>query len=297
VVKTLITGSEGMLGSDLSGVLAAVGEIAGMDLSEPRGANKAYFSFTRAGINDPEAVKAVFAKERPDLIIHAAAWTDVDGCQLDRAKAYRVNAEGTANVANLAEEFGVPLVYISTDFVFDGLKTSPYREEDACGPINVYGESKREGEEAVIRTLSRYAILRTSWLYGRFGKNFVDTISSRIRSVGNIKVVNDQTGCPTYTMDLALAIRRLIERGGVEGKEIYHICGAGSCTWYDLAVKIKSLIPGSEGSAIEPVSAVEFARPAARPAYSVLDTSKFEAKTGFKMRAWNSALEEYLSTV
>ena len=294
MVKVLITGSGGMLGSDLRGVLAAAFEIAGMDLCEPRGENQVPFSFTRGSINDPEAVKGILSKERPGLIVHAAAWTDVDGCELDHAKAYRVNAEGTATIAALAEEFGIPLVYISTDFVFDGLKASPYTEEDTCGPISVYGKSKREGEEAVIRTLSRYAILRTSWLYGRSGKNFVDTIASKVRSGGDLKVVNDQTGCPTYTMDLALAIRRLIERAGVEGKEIYHICSAGSCTWYDFAVKIKSLIPGTEKTVIEPVSSAQLSRPAARPGYSVLDTSKFEARTGFKMRAWDSALEEYL---
>lgn len=295
MVKVLITGSGGMLGRDLRGVLDGSCEVAGMDLCRGRGEDQVPFSFTRASINDTGAVKEIFAKERPGLIIHTAAWTDVDGCELDHDKAYRVNVEGTAAIAALAEESGIPLIYISTDFVFDGLKTTPYTEEDAPAPINVYGKSKREGEEAVIRTLSRYAILRTSWLYGRFGKNFVDTIAAKLGSGEKIKVVNDQTGCPTYTVDLSLAILRLMESVGVEGKEIYHVCGSGSCTWYDFAVKIKSLIPGSEGAAVEPVSAAEFARPARRPAYSVLDTSKFESETGFKMRPWDSALEEYCS--
>ena len=203
---------------------------------------------------------------------------------------------------------GAALIYISTDFVFDGKKKKPYKETDRTGPLNVYGDSKLKGEAAVKKAAKRYLILRTSWLYGKHGKNFVDTIIGKAKTVKVIKVVDDQVGSPTYTKDLAKAIHVLIHRvGGDVGSNasparwaskprrwagIYHISNSGSVSWFDYAKEILRLA-GSKTKVV-PISSRELARPARRPTMSVLDNSKFNRFTGYKMRHWRKALKEYV---
>ena len=288
-MRTLITGSNGMLGRDLCPILAKDHEVLGADIV---GAGNEQFQFYKMDITNPDSVKEIFDKTRPDIIVHTAAWTDVDGCEQDPDKAQKVNADGTQNIAKAAAAINIPVVYVSTDFVFDGEKDAPYREDDPTGPINAYGRSKLGGEEAVREYLDNYAIVRTSWLYGAQGKNFVNTIISKGKEKGHLKVVNDQVGGPTYTKDLSTAIKCIVDCAIKPYKETFHVSNTGSCTWRDFACEIRDYA-GLEGVTIDPIESVELDRPATRPKYSVLDTSKMEKVVGVKMRSWKEALKEY----
>ncbi len=293
--KLLIMGSGGMLGTDLCKELKEAYDVTCADLVNA-GADAAA-PFFECDITDKASVGKLIDTVRPRIVLHLAAWTDVDGCELDRERAFRINASGVANVATACADSGAALLYISTDFVFDGRKKEPYRENDATGPLNIYAESKLAGEEAVRKGLERYYIVRTSWLYGKNGKNFVDAIIAKSLAEPELKVVNDQVGSPTYTADLAKAIHVLIdkiftERIGSRGTGIYHISNTGSVSWYDYAVEILKLA-GSTAKVI-PISSEQLARPAKRPAMSVMDTSKFTAFTGYEMRNWKDALKEYM---
>lgn len=295
--KVLITGSSGMLGVDLSRRLRAGYEVAGLDVV--RSSRSSVDTFYPGDVTDRETVSEVIGKAGPGIVIHTAAWTDVDGCELDPAKAYRVNADGAKNVALACRAAGAALIFISTDFVFDGRKTTPYTETDKPGPISVYGDSKLKGEEAVAQTLAEHVILRTSWLYGACGMNFVDTIRTKARTERVLKVVDDQVGSPTYTVDLARAIEALLEkilgRHGAERRAhgVYHVSNAGAVSWYAYAKQILKLA-GSK-TAVMPISSAELNRPAQRPAMSAMDGAKFRRLTGYRMRSWKSALKEYLS--
>jgi dTDP-4-dehydrorhamnose reductase len=293
-MKILITGSSGMLGTDLCEVLKADHELAGMDTVRPRSEGNAPHLFHEANVTDPERVKEIFDKEEPELVIHAAAWTDVDGCERDPEKAFLVNTEGTHNVVDASRDGNVPLIFISTDFVFDGDKGEPYREDDRTNPLNVYGRSKLEAEEVIKRGLSRYAIVRTSWLFGMNGRNFVRTVIEKGRKEGRVRVVDDQAGSPTYTGDLAGALKDLAKLVDEMGQDIYHVSNSGWCSWYDLALSISERLSGTEDFAVEPVTSVELDRPAKRPGFSALDCSAFEKRTGHKMRPWQDALGDYI---
>jgi len=289
--KILTTGSGGMLGTDLVSEFKDDYNVYGLDLVHrpPVAAG----DFSRCDITNEGETLRVISKIKPDIVIHTAAWTDVDGCELDKDKAYEINSEGTENVALGCKSAGAVLVYISTDFVFNGKKRSPYKETDRPDPLSIYGDSKLLGENAVDRILDRYFILRTSWLYGSSGKNFVDTIIEKARASKELKVVDDQVGSPTYTKDLAEAIGALLSQMEFKGKGIYHVSNSGSVSWYDYAKTILKL-SGSKTKVI-PISSKELDRPAKRPAMSVLDNSKFSRFTGYKMRNWKAALEEYLA--
>jgi len=308
--KILITGSSGMLGVDLCQELGEDHEVYGVDV-----ARRSYLvarKFYKADITKKREIAAVIKEVKPAIVIHAAAWTDVDGCELDEKKAYAINAEGAKNVALACKTFGAILIYISTDFVFDGKKKKPYRENDKTGPLSVYGDSKLKGEEAIKSTIDRYFILRTSWLYGKHGKNFVDTIVTKSKEDNALEVVDDQIGSPTYTKDLARAIhvlvnaietsppRRDISAGRGNQKPvtrknvygIYHVSNSGSVSWYEYAKEILRLT--GSNTEVMPTSSRELNRPAKRPAMSVLDNAKFVKFTGYKMRHWKEALGEYL---
>lgn len=288
--KVLITGLSGMLGTDLAKELRRKYEVVGTDVVRT---SSIIDKFYKSDITDREEISGVIKKAKPDIVVHTAAWTDVDGCELDRKKAYRINAEGAENVARACRTAGAKLIYISTDFVFDGKKKSPYKETDKTNPLSAYAESKLKGEAAVKKALKEYFILRTGWLYGRHGKNFVDTIVSKAESAGGVlKVVDDQVGSPTYTVDLAKAIRSLLDRI-VTGYGVYHISNSGSVSWYEYAKAILKL--SGIKARVAPISSKELDRPAKRPAMSVMDNSKFEKFTGYKMRGWRAALKEYLS--
>lgn len=246
------------------------------------------FTFDDFDITDPDRTMSAIKEAEPDYLIHPAAYTDVDGCEKDPEKAYLVNAEGTKNVAAACKETGCPVIYISTDYVFDGTKSEPYTESDEPNPLNEYGRSKLQGERFISSLTDKHYIVRTSWLYGKNGMNFVETISGLLSERDELKVVNDQTGSPTYTYDLARKLRELI------GKSygIYHITNSGNCSWYGFALEIAALKHSKVR--IVPVTSDEFRRPARRPSFSVLANNRLGREGLDELRSWKAALREYI---
>ncbi|MCX5800354.1 MAG: dTDP-4-dehydrorhamnose reductase [Candidatus Eisenbacteria bacterium] len=276
-MKILVTGARGMLGTDLCEILSAEHEVTGVDIED-------------VDISLASETGTLVKKISPQVVIHCAAYTDVDGSESKQEEVFRVNAEGTRNVAAACRETGSALVYLSTDYVFDGESPKPYRETDAPRPLNVYGSSKLEGERFVQRLVSQHVIVRTSWLFGLHGRNFVDTIIRLGQDEKTIEVVNDQVGCPTFTRDLCLALSAIV---GSSDYGIYHVCNAGSCSWYDFAKRILELW-GRSGARVVPSDSARVKRAATRPSFSVLDTSLFQKTFGFSLRDWKNALAEYV---
>lgn len=282
-----------MLGVDLGSELARDYNIIGMDV-KPSAVNHQLSAFIKCDITDKDRIIKSARDAKPDLIIHTAAWTDVDGCEEEPEKAKKINQKGTENVAISTSELSIPLIYISTDFVFDGNKKALYTENDLPNPVNIYGKSKLEGEKKVA-ALNKYIILRTGWMFGVNGKNFVDTILDKAKAKKEIKVVDDQIGCPTYTKDFATAIGKLLSVVPIrDTREIYHITNKGAVTWFDYTKEIIK-IRGVDNIQLVPIKSDQLNRPAKRPAFSVLDNSKFEKATGFVMRPWRDALREYIN--
>ncbi|MFO0982105.1 MAG: dTDP-4-dehydrorhamnose reductase [Planctomycetota bacterium] len=275
--KILITGGAGMLGHELKRAAPADAEIHALDRSQ-------------LDVTDHLAVKTVLRRLRPDQVIHAAAMTDVDACEHDRDRAFRVNGIGTQNVAAAAADVQAELIYVSTDYVFDGSKREPYLEHDLVHPQSVYGHSKLWGEATVRDLHARFWIVRTQWVYGRHGRNFVDTIRRAARERPELKVVDDQTGCPTWALDLARALYLILAQQPPYG--IYHCSSAGSCTWFHFARTILELV-GSK-TPVNPWTSQELNRPAKRPTYSVLRNFCLEMTIGDPMRNWQDAVKEYL---
>ncbi len=275
-LKILITGHKGMLGTDLMTALASSFDPIGLDLPE--------FDITKKD----DTLKAISAV-RPDLIIHTAAYTDVDGCENYPEKALAVNAQGTANVAAACAGLKIPLMYISTDFIFDGRKKSPYREADPANPIQVYGRSKLAGEFYVRDLLRRFFIVRTSWLFGKHGKNFPKSILKQAREGKELRVVTDQKGSPTLTNDLCQAIIKIIKKGGYG---VYHAANRRGTSWFNFAVAV--LKEAERGNPVIPITSSELKRPALRPAYSVLKNSVLEDSLRFRMPDWQDALKRFL---
>lgn len=246
-----------------------------------------------AGLGDVSRLERLLGACRefqPDWLIHCAAWTDVDGCELDPKRSWEANAMSTLEVAMVARELGTRLMVISTDFVFDGESSRPYLESDQPNPISNYGRAKFAGERlAELVAAERVLVVRTAWLYGRYGKNFVDTIRQRLLAGDPVRVVNDQTGCPTYVEDLAIGLRVLAER---QASGIYHVTNSGSATWFELANEV-ALQVGRQG-AVTPITSEELGRPARRPKFSVLDCSKYHALVGSSLPDWRQALQRYL---
>lgn len=281
-VRVLITGATGQLGRDLREAYAG---------EQVLGLGSAQLDITRA-----EETKKTIAEWRPDLVIHAAAYTNVDGCESDPDRAFRVNALGTRNVALGCQAAGAALVYISTDYVFDGLQVGrAYTEYDATNPRSVYGRSKLAGEECVRDLLDRFYIVRTSWLHGLVGKNFIRTILNSARQGKELAVVDDQTGSPTFTVDLAKAIRRLAG-SGLYG--VYHVTNGGSCSWHTLAEQALELAgeryPELLGREVRPLTTAQLGRPAPRPAYSVLRNYNLELAGLPCLRPYEEALREFV---
>jgi dTDP-4-dehydrorhamnose reductase len=275
-MRVLITGVKGQLGVELSRALAGGGEVIGRDLPE--------LDITGAACADRVAAL------EPDWVVHAAAATDVDGCERDPAMALAVNGEGTRRVAEGCRLAGAGLVYLSTDFVFDGQKGSPYLETDAPVPVSAYGRSKLAGELAVQETVSRCAVVRTAWLYGVHGRNFVKTIVGKAAAGEQLRVVDDQVGSPTYAGDLAAAIAELLTRG-LTG--VFHLTNGGSCSWFEFTRE--SLRQGGfSATGVLPISSRELARPARRPAYSVLANGAWERAGLSVLRPWPQALAAML---
>ncbi len=234
--------------------------------------------------------RRVIAECLPDVVINAAAYTNVDGCETDRDRCFAVNAVGVKNIALACRGKGIRIVHFSTDYIFDGRKGTPYSEEDPPAPINVYGASKLEGERFLQDLAENYLLIRTAWLYGRHGKNFVKTILEKASTVKTLEVVDDQIGSPTYSGDLAAAVELLIG-GGHRG--VFHVTNSGQCSWYEFAGTILEYA-GVSGVIVKPIGSERLSRPARRPAWSVLSGRKFIAATGRTMPHWRQALREYL---
>lgn len=293
--KILITGAAGMLGKALISRFNDRFCVIALDLN-PVKENNSSIVFCPADICNLDALNGIFHKYRPEIVIHAAAYTDVDGCENKTELAYRINGQGTQNIACLCKQIKAKLIYTSTDYVFDGSKGGAYREDDPPNPLNVYGRSKLEGEKAVARTIAEYLIVRTSWLFGAGGKNFVDTIIDKAGKGEQLKVVNDQIGSPTHTESLAQAIEKLIGHIFQKNKRnaygIYHITNSGTCSWFEFAREIIDL--SKTKAQILPLSSTEFARSAQRPAISILDNSRYNEITGHSLCSWQEALKQYI---
>jgi dTDP-4-dehydrorhamnose reductase len=274
-MKVVILGANGLLGSDLSEACRAAGiDAACYDLPE--------VDITIAG--------GIDQLPSCDWLVNCAGYTDVDGAESDRETAFAVNCDGAGRVAAWCAGHDVSLLHVSTDYVFDGESRIPYREEDAVNPLSVYGQSKLAGERAVLKSGCAHIILRTQSLFGEHGRHFIRTIM-RLVETGKrpLRVVNDQITSPTHTVHLALAILRLL-KAGKEG--IVHVSASGSCTWHEFACAVVNAI--GVDVEIEAVSSVEFASAARRPAWSVLDKSRYEEWTGQKMPSWHEGLKAYL---
>ncbi len=273
-MRILITGANGQLGTELRQEL--MGETLILkDLPD----------FDLAGDGCEEQI----ADARPEVIVHAGAYTDVDGAEREPARAMAINAEGTSRVARAAAALGARLIYISTDYVFDGRQQVPYREDDRPNPLNMYGRSKLRGEEQVMKHCSGSLIVRTAWLYGASGRNFVKTIARLAAEQPVLRVVSDQRGCPTHAQDLAQAIGKLI-RSDVKG--ILHATNSGDCTWYEFAQSIVEAMGLS--TMVEPITTAEADRPARRPPYSVLSLSRLQS-LGIVLPHWRESLTRFLN--
>lgn len=279
---TLVVGAGGMLGQALMRLLsrraAGLGESArGLRSSE-------------LNICDTAQVREVITALAPGVVINAAAYTDVDGCESDRRRAFMVNGEGPRNLAEACLATGATLVHVSTDFVFDGNGSRPYRPYQPANPRSTYGQSKLEGEHGVMASGCKHLIVRTSWLFGSGGRNFVDTILTRAESRETLRVVADQMGRPTYVEDLGAAILQLVD---CRAAGILHFSNGGDCSWYEFANAI--LQEAGRSVDVQPISSDSLARPARRPMYSVLDLSDYIAATGLVPPHWRDALRRYLA--
>lgn len=299
-MKVIITGAKGQLGYWLEKVFSQEDVLAvdrdEMDeeisnlksqISKYGSASHNSINYKKLDITQRDDVLRVVGEFKPEVIVHGAAYTNVDGAETDEAGAFLVNETGTKNIVEAAKLVGAKVIYVSTDYVFDGEKVEPYLEDDKTGPQSVYGRSKLAGEE-IVKTMENFAICRTAWLYGQNGKNFVETMLRLADQGKDIKVVSDQVGSPTYTKYLAQAIKFLVDSNA---RGIFHTVNSGQCSWYEFACKIFEL-SGKQVS-VSPVSSDQFPRPAKRPAHSVMSNQKL-VDLGFQMPDWQEALEEYL---
>ncbi len=275
-MKLLSTGSHGLLGTNILPILERHFTIIPYDIEE-------------WDITDMDAGERAIQEIRPDIILNLAAYTNVDDCEDCLSLADRVNAEGAGIVADLCREHNIKLVHISTDYVFDGENDTPYTEDDVPNPASVYGLSKLSGEKKVLANCPDAIIIRTQWLYGHGGVNFITKITQIAREQGVAEVVNDQRGCPTYTKDLAEPIRLLIEKNRAG---IYHLADTDSCTWFEFAQEIFSSL--HIDVVLRPITSQQLNRKAKRPRYSVFDCTKLFRDTGHSMRTWQEALQDYL---
>lgn len=269
--KILVTGANGMLGQDLIPILEDEGyEIVETDIDN-------------LDITNPEQVRKVLTDEKPQYVMHCAAYTNVDKAEEDVETATKVNVLGTENIAKVCGEKDIILVYISTDYVFDGESEKAYLTTDKTNPLSVYGKTKLDGEKAVKKHCKKYYITRTSWLYGHHGKNFVETMIS-LADKPELKVVDDQIGCPTWTVELSNGIAKLLEEDAEYG--IYHVCGSGETSWYGFAKEIFKLTKKDVN--LLPCTTEEFPRPAHRPKHSTMNNNGI-------CRNWQAALKDYIN--
>ena len=279
-----IIGSNGQLGSEL------------VRKGESRGLKILALDYPEIDISDHASIDACFDSTKIVLVINAAAYTAVDRAESEPEVAFAVNREGPAYLAQMCRKCGIPLIHVSTDYVFDGTKLGPYVEEDPVAPLGVYGESKAAGEAEVRKHLPRHIIVRTAWLCGRHGHNFVKTMLRLGREKDTLRVVSDQFGCPTIAADLAEAILELVrqaEKNQSMKWGTYHYCGAGKTNWHGFATAIFEIARQYEKFAVKnvmPISTAEYPTPVKRPANSVLDCSKIGRHFGIRPRPWREGL-------
>ena len=273
-MKVLVTGANGMLGQDLCPILEDadfIDEIVETDIEN-------------LDITNELKVKKVIKSEKPDIVIHCAAYTNVDKAEDEKELAQKINVIGTKNVANACKSENAIMVLISTDYVFDGEKKEKYQPNDEPKPLNVYGKTKLDAEKAVQKICDKYYIVRTSWLYGHHGKNFVETMINLANNNKEIKVIDTQIGCPTWTVDLSEALCELIEEEPEYG--IYHICGSGETSWYNFAKEIFKLT--NINAKLLPCDDEEYKTKAKRPKYSVMENNGV-------CENWKKSLKSYLA--
>jgi dTDP-4-dehydrorhamnose reductase len=281
--RVLVTGAAGQLGQDVVLQLKRAGyEVLACDRQE-------------MDITDLHQCQQVIGDFRPSIVLHGAAYTAVDAAENDVDTAYAINATGTRNVGLAAEKIGAKLIYISTDYVFDGEAVAPYHEYDNTNPKSIYGKSKRAGECLVQSLCSRYFIVRTSWVYGKYGHNFVKTMLKLGQEKPLLQVVDDQKGSPTYTVDLATFLLELMQ---TESYGIYHASNAGACTWYEFARAIfaeaPELLDLNLTAELEPCTTEQFPRPALRPRNSVMEHRSIRTNGLTDLRPWRQALRAFL---
>jgi len=296
-MKILLLGHKGMLGSDLLKKLSADHEVTGMDKEE-------------IDIVSAKDCKNAVLEVNPEIVINAAAFTNVDSCETARDACFAVNAEAVKNICEACRGRNIKIIHFSTDYVFDGTATKPYEGNDKCNPISAYGASKLAGERYLQTLSDNYLLIRTSWLYGVNGKNFVRTILEKANAKNFIQdtmakagalqehpailtVVDDQIGSPTYTKDLAAAVDLLISQNQ---SGIFHVTNRGHCSWYEFAVRILKEA-GVDNVEVKPIKTSQLQRPAMRPAYSVLSLQKFITLTGKTPQPWQLALQDYLKNI
>ena len=276
-MRVLITGAGGLLG-------------AAAQRAAPSAVHVVAVRHADLSIDDGAAVERVVRRERPDWIVNCAAYTQVDRAEAEPEAAHRTNAVGPAHLASAARQVGARLLHISTDYIFDGRATEPYREDAPVGPLSVYGRSKLAGEQAVRDILPHaHVILRTQWLFGVGGPNFVATILRLARERSTLQVVNDQHGRPTYAADLAAALWELIAR---DARGTVHCANEGVATWFDVATA--AVAAAGVRTTVVPCSTGEMPRPAPRPQFSVLDCTRYTSLLGAPLRPWRDAIPEYV---
>lgn len=291
-MKILITGSKGQLGTQITNIInnkeSELGKISIV-----------YYDAVVKGIDidvlditDLNSVRKIMVDFAPNLVINCAAYTNVDGCEANEDTAFKANSIGPRNLAMACKEIGAKLVHISTDYIFEGNGTKPYREYDLANPVNVYGKTKLLGERYVEQQCSKYFIVRTAWLYGLNGNNFVKTIIKAASTNRNIAVVNDQRGNPTNAEDLAYHILKLAL---TEEYGIYHCTGSGECSWYDFACKIVEY--SKLNCSVKPITTEEYKKGASRPAFSSLDNMMLRCTVGDEMRPWKEALRMFINKI
>jgi len=249
-----------------------------------------FFSRLDLDIINELGLKSIFNSLRPNFCVNASAYTAVDKSESEQDQAYLINVEGVKNIAQICQDFDTTLIHVSTDFVFDGSKNSPYTEDDATNPQGVYGKTKREGELEIIRILKKHFIIRTSWLYSQFNTNFMKTMLRLAQDRDTISVVNDQIGTPTHAVDLANVIIKVILSSSTN-YGIYHFSNEGKASWYDFAKKIFEV--NKVKINLKPISTSEFPTPAKRPKYSVLDKSKIKKEFNILIDQWEDSLKKY----
>jgi dTDP-4-dehydrorhamnose reductase len=277
--RMLITGAKGLLGREMFDFFHGEYDVRATDERE-------------CDVTLPVDCRRVFGGVRPDFVLHCAAYTAVDRAEAEAERAMAVNRDGTRNVARECREHGALLIAFGTDYIFDGSSSLPYEEDAPARPLSAYGRSKWEAEEALRAETKDHLLIRSQWLYGPHGRNFVFAILERARRGEPLRVVSDQRGCPTYTRDLAAATKRLLSAGA---RGTFHFSNAGEASWHEYAAFLLEHT-GSEAVSLTPVSSGEMAYPAPRPAYSVLSKEKYRRVTGEVPRRWEEAVLDFLKT-